>query len=87
MILIFKTLYFLLQTYSFLIVIWALMSWLPNGRESQFGEYLNRIVLPYIEIFDRFIPTLAGISFSPLIAILVLELAMRGLTSLFLVFL
>ncbi|AMB91980.1 YggT family protein [Aerococcus christensenii] len=87
MILIFKTLYFLLQTYSFLIVIWALMSWLPNGRESQFGKYLNRIVLPYIEIFDRFIPTLAGISFSPLIAILVLELAMRGLTSLFLVFL
>ena len=76
MILIFKTLYFLLQTYSFLIVIWALMSWLPNGRESQFGKYLNRIV-----------PTLAGISFSPLIAILVLELAMRGLTSLFLVFL
>lgn len=87
MILIFKTLYFLLQTYSFLIVIWALMSWLPNGRESQFGKYLNRIVLPYIEIFDRCIPTLAGISFSPLIAILVLELAMRGLTSLFLVFL
>ena len=87
MILIFKTLYFLLQTYSFLIVIWALMSWLPDGRESQFGKYLNRIVLPYIEIFDRFIPTLAGISFSPLIAILVLELAMRGLTSLFLVFL
>ena len=87
MILIFKTLYFLLQTYSFLIVIWALMSWLPTGRESQFGKYLNRIVLPYIEIFDRFIPTLAGISFSPLIAILVLELAMRGLTSLFLVFL
>ena len=76
MILIFKTLYFLLQTYSFLIVIWALMSWLPNGRESQFGKYLNRIVLPYIEIFDRFIPTLAGISFSPLIAILVLELAL-----------
>ena len=65
----------------------SLMSWLPNGRESQFGKYLNRIVLPYIEIFDRFIPTLAGISFSPLIAILVLELAMRGLTSLFLVFL
>lgn len=72
----------LFQLYSTLLVIYALMSWLPGARESQIGQIINRLVRPYLDIFDRYIPSIGGISFNVIIALLVLNLIQRGLINL-----
>ncbi|HLR07861.1 MAG TPA: YggT family protein [Bacillota bacterium] len=71
--------YRILQLYSFAIIIYVLMSWFPGARESSFGLLLGRICEPYLEVFRKFIPPLGMIDISPIVAILVLGLAQRGL--------
>lgn len=70
--------YQLIDIYILVIVIWCLLSWFPNARESRLGEIVNRLVEPYMRWFD-FIPPLGGISFSPIVAIFVLYLVQYGL--------
>lgn len=72
----------LLNLYAMVIVVWALLSWFPGASQSRLGILLNRLVVPYIRLFD-FIPPLGGISFSPLVAIMVLYLAQRGVSFLY----
>lgn len=72
-----------LRLYSFSILIYVLMSWLPGARETKFGEILGAICEPYLEFFRRFIPPLGFIDISPIIALIVLQLANRGLFVLF----
>lgn len=72
-----------LRLYSFAILIYVLMSWLPGARETKFGEILEAICEPYLEFFRRFIPPLGFIDISPIIALIVLQLANRGLFVLF----
>ncbi|WP_435925722.1 YggT family protein [Paenibacillus sp. DYY-L-2] len=68
--------------YTTLIIIYILMSWLPNVRESFIGELLGKLVEPFLAPFRRFIPPLMGmIDFSPIIALFVLRLAAIGLSS------
>lgn len=62
-----------------MILIYVLMSWLPNVRESSVGEWLGKLVEPYLAPFRRFIPPIMGmIDISPIIALFVLQLAQRG---------
>ena len=46
---------------------------------SAFGQWLTKICQPYMSWF-RFIPPILGIDFSPILALLVLELCSNGLT-------
>ncbi|KYG35161.1 YggT family protein [Alkalihalobacillus trypoxylicola] len=69
--------------YSFFIIAYILMSWFPNARESSFGQFIGRIVEPYLEPFRKFIPPFAMIDFSPIVAIIVLRLAMNGVRAIF----
>lgn len=64
--------------YSYALIIYILMSWLPGARESQFGEFLGRICEPYLEQFRKFIPPLGMIDISPIAGILVLQMARVG---------
>ncbi|WP_295730141.1 YggT family protein [uncultured Limosilactobacillus sp.] len=68
----------LINLYVFLIVIWCLLSWFPGASRSSLGEFLDRLVRPYLAIFERIIPPLGGVSFSPIVAVLVLWFAQRG---------
>ena len=72
-----------LTIYSWAIIVYILMSWFPGARESSFGLMLGRICEPFLEQFRRFIPTIGVIDFSPIIAILVLNIARSGLFALF----
>lgn len=72
-----------IQIYSYALIIYILLSWFPGARESKFGDFLARICEPYLEPFRKFIPPLGMIDISPLVAIFTLNLASRGLTSLF----
>ncbi len=70
----------LFDFYQILIVIWCILSWIPIPRDGLLGDIvgaLNSIVSPYINLFRRFIPPLAGIDFSPILAVLVLQLIER----------
>lgn len=62
--------------YSILIVIYILMSWIPQGAVrivEDIRAVLASVCEPYLSIFRRFIPPLGMIDFSPIVAILVLE--------------
>ena len=69
----------LFQLYQIALVVYILMSWFPGAYNTAVGRFLGRICEPFLSIFRRFIPAIAGIDFSPIIAFLVLEFAERGL--------
>lgn len=67
----------LVHFYSVLILIYCLMSWIPRGASGWIEDIrsvLASICEPYLGLFRRIIPPIAMIDFSPIIAILVLEL-------------
>lgn len=73
----------LIQLYSWALIIYILLSWFPNARESAIGQFLAKICEPYLDPFRRFIPPLGMIDISPIVAILVLRFATSGLVQLF----
>jgi YggT family protein len=75
----FAILFRLIDLYSWALIIYILLSWFPNARESSFGQILSRICEPYLEQFRRFVPPLGMIDISPIVAIFVLKLASSGL--------
>lgn len=72
-----------LHVYFIATIIYILMSWLPGSRETSFGEALATICEPYLEFFRSFIPPIAMLDLSPIVALLLLRLASRGLDELF----
>lgn len=73
-----------LQLYSFALIVYILMSWIPGSRQSSIGQVLTRICEPYLEQFRRFIPPLGMIDISPIVAIILLQFAKNyGLPALY----
>lgn len=70
------------RIYYWMIIIYIFMSWVPNVRESFIGEFLGKMVEPYLAPFRRIVPPLGMIDFSPIVALLALWLASFGLKSL-----
>lgn len=70
----------LIEVYSWLIIISALMSWVPimsrsqNSLLSDIAEVLRKITEPYLQLFRKFMPSFGGVDFSPVIALLVLQI-------------
>lgn len=85
--LIFSVLDTLLTFFSFALIIYILLSWFPNARESSFGQILGKICEPYLEPFRKIIPPLGMIDISPLVAIIALNLARSGLQQLYIMLL
>ncbi|WP_220740149.1 YggT family protein [Leuconostoc miyukkimchii] len=72
--------------YEYAIIIYVLMSWLPGAQQSTIGQWLHRIVSPYLNLF-RIIPPIGGIiDISPIVAIIALNFAINGLSHLVLLF-
>lgn len=72
-----------MQIYSFIVLAYILMSWFPNARETSIGQMIGSIVEPFLEPFRRVIPPLGMFDISPLVALLVLNMASRGVAVLF----
>ncbi|MGM0827104.1 MAG: YggT family protein [Bacillota bacterium] len=83
MVLLYEILYNLIRIYSWALIIYILMSWFPNARETSIGQFLARICEPYLEPFRRFVPSIGMIDISPIVAFIVLNLAQSGLYQLF----
>lgn len=68
------------QIYSFLIIAYILMSWLPNVRESRVGEILGKLVEPYLKPFRKLIPPIGGMfDISPMLALFALWFIYNGI--------
>ena len=65
--------------YNILLIIYILMSWVPSMRETAFGQFLGKIVEPYLAFFRKFIPPLGMIDISPIVAIFALRFISRGI--------
>ncbi|HEY5540715.1 MAG TPA: YggT family protein [Coriobacteriia bacterium] len=69
--------------YEVLVFIYVLMSWFPmRGIFYDIYRVIASVVEPYVGIFRRFIPPIAGLDFSPWAAILVLEFVIFALAQL-----
>jgi YggT family protein len=66
----------LIQLLNGLVLLWCLLSWFPNVRwyEQPF-KTLDRIVQPIVAPFRKIIPPISNIDLSPMIAMIVLQLA------------
>lgn len=72
------------QFYIWLIIIYVLMSWFPvSGVFADIQRVLASIVEPYLGLFRRIIPPIGMMDISPIVAILVLQLAVRALAQVF----
>lgn len=70
----------LFNFYSFLVLAYCVLSWFPQRDRSfvtDLSRALDTIVGPYLNFFRRLIPSFGGIDFSPVIALLVLNLIER----------
>lgn len=73
------TIELLADFYMVLIIVYCLFSWFPNksGVVATIDYAVSRLVEPYLNLFRKIIPPFGGIDFSPVLAILVLQLAIR----------
>ncbi len=69
----------LVDLYVGLIIIYTLMSWLPNktGWVATIYNMLHTICEPYLALFRRIIPPIGMMDISPIVAIIVLQVAVR----------
>lgn len=67
----------LVDLYSIALIVYALLSWFPGAYQTKFGEFLTRIVEPYLKLFRRLPLQFAGLDFTVWVAILALNLLNR----------
>lgn len=72
----FVDLFFLI--YTIMVFVYILMSWIPNLRQSSFGELLGKFVEPILAPFRKIIPPLGMIDISPIVALIALRFAQSG---------
>lgn len=67
----------LIDLYSLFLVVYVVMSWIPRGRfvwVESLREVLAGLCEPFLGFFRRTLPPLGMIDFSPVVAILALDL-------------
>ena len=73
----------IISLYMYALIIYILMSWFPQARDTAFGRLLSNICEPYLEPFRKFIPPLGMFDISPIVAIYALQLANKGVEQIF----
>ncbi|WP_270404941.1 YggT family protein [Candidatus Collinsella stercoripullorum] len=66
--------------YEMLIIARVILSWVPvrqGGLLYDIVAVLDSVTGPYLNLFRRIIPPMGGVDFSPVIALLALNLAER----------
>lgn len=66
----------LIRIYMIMVIIRAVFSWLPERhRQNEFYRFLWRATEPALRPIRRLLPSGTGIDFSPLVLIVLLEVA------------
>ncbi len=70
----------IISFYGILIFVYVIMSWFrPSGVFYDLYRVLGSLCEPYIGLFRRIVPTGGGLDFSPMVALLVLQLLVQPL--------
>jgi YggT family protein len=71
-----STLVTFITIYTYLLIIRVLLTWFPtiNWYNQPFAT-LSQLTDPYLDLFRKIIPPLGGIDISPVLAILLLQVA------------
>ena len=71
--------------YTLIIFVWALFSWIKvkKGLLKDIYKVLDKLVGPFVGLFRKFLPAMGGIDFSPLVAIIVVQIVVRLLLQVF----
>ena len=59
---------------SLAILVRVLLSWIPIDRNGRFAEIILQITEPVVGPIRKVLPTLGGLDFSPMIAMILLEM-------------
>ena len=65
--------------YTFMMIAYILLSWIPAAQGSAVGRFLATVCEPYLGIFRKFIPPIGMIDISPIVAFLALRFTQDGL--------
>lgn len=78
-----RALVYVVNIYTFVLIIYAVLSWVPELRRGRWTSYLAAIVEPVLMPIRRIIPPLGGLDLAFLVVLLLLQLLIRpALTSL-----
>ncbi len=67
----------LVGAYTIVLLVYAVISWIPDLRAGRFAYYVAALVEPVLTPLRRVIPPLGGLDLSFLIVLLVLQLFVR----------
>ncbi|MCL2530327.1 MAG: YggT family protein [Coriobacteriia bacterium] len=71
--------------YTFVVLAWVILSWFKGNKVARdIYKMLDPLVAPYVNLFRKILPPMGGMDFSPLVAIIVLQIAARLLFGLLL---
>jgi YggT family protein len=73
----------LLDVYSIILVIYALMSWIPTLYGTWFGRIIVKVSRPYLSLFENLPIQFWGLDFSIVIAFIVLKFIQRFIVIVF----
>ena len=73
----------LLDVYSIILVIYALMSWIPTLYGTWFGRIIVKVSRPYLSLFENLPLQFLGLDFSIVIAFIVLKFIQRFIVIVF----
>ncbi|MDY5636445.1 YggT family protein [Streptococcus orisratti] len=76
-ILILEILLKVIQLYTYLLIIYALLSWFPGAYDSALGRFISSIVEPLIAPFRRLNLQFAGLDFTIWAVVIVLNVLTR----------
>lgn len=65
--------------YTFMLIAYILLSWIPAAQDSAVGRFLATVCEPYLGFFRKFIPPIGMIDISPIVALLALRFIQQGL--------
>ena len=67
----------LIDLYSLIVLAAVIMSWLPGARHNALGRIVYRLTEPVLAPIRRALPPIAGLDWSPLVLLLMLQLLKR----------
>lgn len=73
----------LLDVYSIILVIYALMSWIPTLYGTWFGRIIVKVSRPYLSLFENLPLQFWGLDFSIVIAFIILKFIQRFIVIVF----
>jgi YggT family protein len=72
-----KALVYVVNFYTLLLIVYAVISWIPDLRRGRWAYYLASVIEPVLVPIRRIIPPLGGLDLAFLVLLLVLQLLVR----------